>query len=251
VRGGNEDKAVARVVAAAPASPTPDTSRVKATPPTGDHPVFDAGRTGDAGDLRAEPPIVEDPEPSPVVDETSPSVDPSPSPVADPSPEPSIEPPPPPPEWTMSFGSDLLGDTSWLSLVSSMVDGKVGKAVRYSQTVTGSLVAPKRVLTRINLEYWGSVQGKAGNAELRLFLDAPDGSYEYRASTSLESVNLAQDGSAVYRFTGSYALTSAPVAAQAIMPQDGSITLTLGFWTDETTDEITLYANGLELVEAS
>jgi hypothetical protein len=35
------------------------------------------------------------------------------------------------------------------------------------------------------------------------------------------------------------------------MPQDGSITLTLGFWTDETTDEITLYANGLELVEAS
>jgi RNA polymerase sigma factor (sigma-70 family) len=250
VRGGNEDKAVARAAAVAPASPTPDTSRVKATSPTGDHPVFDAGRTGDAGDLRAEPPIVEDPEPSPVV-ETSPSVDPSPSPVADPSPEPSIEPPPPAPEWTMSFGSDLLGDTSWLSLVSSTVEGKVGKALRYSQTVTGSLVGPKRVLTRINLEYWGSAQGKAGDAELRLFLDAPDGSYEYRASTSLESVNLAQDGSAVYRFTGSYALTSAPVAAQAIMPQHGSITLTLGFWTDETTDEITLYASGLELVEAS
>jgi hypothetical protein len=245
VRGGNEDKAVARAVAVASASPTPDTSKVKATPPTGDHPVFDAGRTGDAGDLRAEPPIVDDPEPSPVV-ETSPSVDPSPSPVADPSPEPSIEPPPPAPEWTMSFGSDLLGDTSWLSLVSETVHGEPGEAVRYSQTVTGSLVGSKRVLTRINLEYWGSVQGKAGDTELRLFLDAPDGSYEYRASTSLESVNLAQDGSAVYRFRGSYARTTAPVAAGAIMPQDGSFTLTPNFWSDGS-----LYASAIELVERS
>jgi RNA polymerase sigma-70 factor, ECF subfamily len=252
VRGGNQDEAKPRAVAEAPApAPTPDTPSVKATPPPVHHPAFDAGRTGDAGDLRAEPPIVEDPEPSPVV-ETTTSVDPSPSPVVvDPSPEPPVEPPPPAPEWTMSFGSDLLGDTSWLSLVSSTVDGKVGKAVRYSQTVTGSLVGPKRALTRINLEYWGSAQGKGGNAELRLFLDAPAGSYEYRASASLESVNLAQDGSAVYRFTGSYALTTAPVGAGAIMPQDGSITLTLEFWSDETTDEITLYASGLELVEAS
>jgi hypothetical protein len=126
----------------------------------------------------------------------------------------------------------------------------VGKAVRYSQTVTGSLVGSKRELTRINLEYWGSAQGKAGDAEVRLFLDAPAGRYEYRASASLESVNIAQDGSAVYRFRGSYALTTAPVAAEAIMPHDGSITLTLAFWSDETTDEITLYASGLELVEA-
>jgi len=147
----------------------------------------------------------------------------------------------------MSLGSDLLGDTSWLSLVNSTVQGKVGKAVHYSQTVTGSLVGPKRALTRIDLEYWGSVQGQGGDAELRLFLDAPAGSYEYRASASLESVNLAQDGSTVYRFTGSYALTrAAPVAAGAIMPHDGSITLTIDFWSDGS-----LYASGLELVEAS
>jgi hypothetical protein len=146
----------------------------------------------------------------------------------------------------MSLGSDLLGDTSWLSLVNSTVQGKVGKAVHYSQTVTGSLVGPKRALTRIDLEYWGSVQGKAGDAELRLSLDAPTGSYEYRASASLESVNLAQDGSTVYRFTGSYALTTAPVAAGAIMPHEGSITLTIDFWSDSS-----LYASALELVEAS
>ncbi len=146
----------------------------------------------------------------------------------------------------MSFGSDLLGDTSWLSLESSTVQGKVGKTVRYSQTVTGSLVGSKRELTRINLEYWGSAKGEAGNAEFRLFLDAPAGSCEYRASASLESVNLAEDGSAVYRFTGSYALTTAPVAAQAIMPHEGKITLTIKFWSDGS-----LYASDLELVEAS
>jgi hypothetical protein len=146
----------------------------------------------------------------------------------------------------MSFGSDLLGDTSWLSLVDTSVQGKVGTAFRYSQTVTGSLVGSKRELTRINLEYWGSAQGKAGNAELRMFLDTPAGSAQYRASASLESVNLAQDGSAVYRFRGSYARTTAPVAAGAVMPQDGSFTLTLNFWSDGS-----LYASDLELVEGS
>jgi hypothetical protein len=244
VKGGDQDEPRPRAVAAAPA-PTPDPPRVRAKPAHVDHPAFDAGRTGDAGDVRAGPPIVDKPEPSPVVEPT-PSVEPSPSPVADPSPEPTVTLPPPAPGWTMSFGSDLLGDTSFLSLVNSPVQGKVGKVVRYSQTVTGSLVGPKRELTRINLEYWGSVKGNAGNADLKLFLDAPAGSFEYRASASLESVNLAEDGSAVYSFTGSYALASAPVAS-AIMPHHGSIRLTLSFWSDGTT----LYASSLELVEAS
>ena len=142
VRGGGKDNAAPRAVAAAPV-PTPDTSRVRATHPRVDHPVFERGRTGDAGDIRAEPPVVVDPEPSPVV-EPSPGVEPSPSPVVSPSPEPTVTPPTPAPEWTMSFASDLLGETSSLSLVNSKVQGKVGKAVRYSQTVTGSLGGRKR-----------------------------------------------------------------------------------------------------------
>ena len=245
VKGGDQDEPRPRAVAAAPA-PTPDTPKVRATSPRVDRSVSDSGRTRDAGDLRAEPPIVDKPEPSPVVESTQ-SVEPSPSPVADPSPEPTVTPPPPPPapEWTMSFGSDLLGDTSWLSPVNTSVSGKVGKAFRYSQTVTGSLVGSKRELTRINLEYWGSAKGKAGNAELKLYLDEPAGRYEYRASASLASVTLAEDGSAVYEFRGTYALTSSP-AAEAIMPHDGSIRLTLSFWSDGS-----LYASSLELVEAA
>ena len=101
-----------------------------------------------------------------------------------------------------------------------------------------------RTFTRIYVQYWGSAKGKAGNAEFRLFLDAPAGKCEYRASASLESVNLAQDGRAVYRFKGSYAPTSASVAGQAIMPHEGKITLTLAFWSDGS-----LYASGLDLVE--
>ena len=79
VRGGGKDNAAPRAVAEALA-PTPDASRVRVTPLRVDHPVFDAERTGDAGDIRAEPPIVQEPEPSPVI-EPSPSVEPSPSPV--------------------------------------------------------------------------------------------------------------------------------------------------------------------------
>ena len=84
VRGGKEDGA--RAVPEAVVS-TPDPSRVRATSPPVDDPAFERGRTGDAGDIRAEPPVVVEPEPSPVV-EPSPAVEPSPSPVVSPSPEP-------------------------------------------------------------------------------------------------------------------------------------------------------------------
>ena len=244
VRGGNEDHAPARAVAGT-LVPTPDTSRVRVARSRVDHPVFDAGRTGDAGDIRAEPPKVEEPEPSPV--EPSPAVEPSPSPVVSPSPEPPVTPPTPAPEWTTSFASDLLGETLSLSLVATKVQGKTSKAVRFSQTVTGSLDGPKDTVTRIYLEYWGSGEGKAGNAEFWLLLDTPAGRYEYRATASLASVSRAQDGSVVYGFTGWYELTTAPVAAEASMPHDGSITLDLSFWADGTS----LYRTGIDLVEST
>ena len=239
VRGGKEDGA--RAVPEAVVS-TPDPSRVRATSPPVEDPAFERGRTGDAGEIRAEPPVVVEPEPSPVV-EPSPAVEPSPSPVVSPSPEPpTVTPPPPAPEWTMRFASDLLGEPSSLSLASSK---SPGKALRFSQTVTGSLDGPKDTVTDIYLEYWGS--GKAGNAEVWLFLDTPAGRYEYRAIASLASVTPAQDGSVVYVFTGWYEQTTAPAVAEASMPHDGSITLELAFWADGES----LYRTGMELVEST
>ena len=146
----------------------------------------------------------------------------------------------------MRFASDLLGEPSSLSVVSTDVQGKVGKDVRFSQTVTGSLDGPKDTVTRIYLEYFGSADGKAGNAEFWLFLDTPAGRYEYTATASLASVARAQDGSVVYGFAGWYELTTAPVAAEASMPHDGSITLDLSFWADGTS----LYRTGIRLVES-
>jgi RNA polymerase sigma-70 factor (ECF subfamily) len=245
VRGGKEDggRAVPEAVVS-----TPDTSRVRTKSPPVDHPVFERGRTGDAGDIRAEPPVVVEPEVvEPEVVEPTPGVEPSPSPVVSPSPDPTVTPLPPAPEWTMRFASDLLGEPSSLTLVSTKVQGKAGKPVRFSQTVTGSLDGPKDTVTRIYLEYWGSGEDKAGNAEFWLFLDTPAGRYEYRATASLASVTLAQDGSAVYGFTGWYELTTAPVVADASMPHDGSITLDLSFWADGKS----LYRTGMELVEST
>jgi hypothetical protein len=239
VRGGKEDGA--RAVPEAVVS-TPDPSRVRATSPPVDPPAFERGRTGDASEIRAEPPVVVEPEPSPVV-EPSPAIEPSPSPVVSPSPEPpTVTPPPPAPEWTMRFASDLLGEPSSLSLASSK---SPGKALRFSQTVTGSLDGPKDTVTGIYLEYWGS--GKAGNAEVWLFLDTPAGRYEYRAIASLASVTPAQDGSVVYVFTGWYEQTTAPAVAEASMPHDGSITLELSFWADGES----LYRTGMQLVEST
>jgi hypothetical protein len=123
----------------------------------------------------------------------------------------------------------------------------VGKAVTYSQVVTGSLSGRNRTVTRIYVEYWASAKGKgAGNAEFLFVLDTPVGRYEYRATASLVSVAISEYGSAVYRFTGRYARSTAPVAAEAIMPREGKITLTLDFWSDAS-----MYANSIQLVEAS
>ena len=81
--------------------------------------------------IRAEPPIVGEPEPSPVA-EPSPSVEPSPSPEVSPSPEPTVTPPTPAPEWTMSFASDLLGETSSFSRLS--LEGSGARQARPSDS---------------------------------------------------------------------------------------------------------------------
>jgi hypothetical protein len=177
--------------------------------------------------------------------EASPSPEVSPSPEPTVPPEPAVTPPPPAPEWTMSFASDLLGKTSSFTLENSTVQGEVGKAVQYSQVVTGSLGGRRnRTFTRIYVEYWGSAKGDSGNAQFFFVLDTGAERYEYRANASLTSVTLAEDGSAVYAFTGWYARSTAPVVADVIMPHEGKINLNLDFWSDGS-----LYASSLEFVE--
>ena len=177
--------------------------------------------------IRAEPPVVVEPEPSPVV-EPSPAVSRAISITGRESVSGTHgDAASAGAEWTMRFASDLLGEPSSLSLSSSE---SPGKALRFSQTVTGSLDGPKDTVTDIYLEYWGS--GKAGNAEVWLFLDTPAGRYEYRAIASLASVTPAQDGSAVYVFTGWYDSDHGSGRRRGQHAARRVDHLELAFWTD-------------------
>jgi RNA polymerase sigma-70 factor (ECF subfamily) len=242
--GGGDEGAAVRAVGSAVAQTAPvpavDTDR-----PTIEDPLVDKVRP--ERDSRViEPPVLVEAEPSPTV-EPSPTMDPSPSEAPSPSPEPPPPPPPPAPEWSMRFASDLLGESTALSLVTSKVEGTAERSLVFSQTATADLVDPKRGSIHVYIEYWGSADGDGGSADFWLFVDTAAGRYEYRASAGLTTVTLAEDGSAVYGFTGSYTLTSAPAAAEEDMPHDGSIALSLAFWSDGTS----LYESDLRLAEAS
>ena len=255
VKDRNHNEAPAPAVAAA--GEAPPTPKVHVAPSPVHHRVFDAARTGDAGQIRAEPPIVGEPDPSAVAEPSpsvspspSPSVEPSPSPEVSPSPEPTVTPPPvAPPDWTMSLASNLFVTTSSLKLDDSKVAGKASKTVRFSQTMTGSLNRPDAAPTPVSIEYWGwgSGEGKGGSVQVRLFLDTPAGRYAYQATASLASVTPAQDGSAVFDFIGLYTLTSAPGVAETGMPHDGDIRLDLSFWAGGTS----LYRTAMVFVEST
>ena len=250
VKDRNHHEAPAPAAAAAgEAQPTP---KVHVAPSPVHHRVFDAARTGDAGQIRAEPPIVGEPDPSAVAEASpsvspSPTVEPSPSPEVSPSPEPTVTPPPPAPEWGMDFASDLLGETTALSLDTSTVEGSAGKNTAFSQSVTGTLKNGKGRSTGVQVEYWGATGGSNGLAHLRFSLDTPAGTYEYEATAALTSLGRAEDGTTVYTFMGGYSLSSAPDVAEAGMPHDGVITLELSFWSDRTS----LYLAAMGLAEST
>jgi hypothetical protein len=253
VKDRNQNEAPTQAVAEA-AGEAPPTPKVHVARSPVHHRVFDAGRTGDAGQIRAEPPIVGQPDPSTVAEPSpsvspgpSPTVEPSPSPEVSPSPEPTVTPPPPAPEWGMGFASDLLGETTALSLDTSKVEGSAGKNTAFSQSVTGTLKNGTGRSTGVHVEYWGATGGSNGLAHLRFFLDTSVGRYEYGATAALTSLSRAEDGTTVYTFMGGYSLSSAPGVAEAGMPHDGVITLELSFWSDRTS----LYRAAIGLAESA
>jgi RNA polymerase sigma-70 factor (ECF subfamily) len=223
---------------------TLNVSAGRVEPPV-DDPLTDRLATDKHRRIEAEPPLLIKPVPTPTV-EPSPTVETTPVPAVSPPP-PSVAPPPPAPEWAMSFVSDILGETTTLSRGASKVEGAAGKNLLFSQTVTGALDGPGDASTQIYVEYWGSAEGSRGTADFWLFLDTPEGRFEYRASANLTAIVMEEEGAAVYAFTGSYVLTSAPEAAVTGMPHDGSLSLDLSFWSDGTS----LYESRLELLDSS
>jgi hypothetical protein len=119
----------------------------------------------------------------------------------------------------------------------------------FSQATTGSFTDGAGAEDGLYVEYWGWAGGDTGTASTWIFVDTTAGRYQYDGSLALSAATLADDGTWTYIFTGNYRLTTAPELppeSDLVMPQNGIVTLTLRFWSDQTS----LYDASLALDEA-
>lgn len=179
----------------------------------------------------------------------SPTPTPSPSPTVSETPPPSVSPPPPAPPWSGAFSSSHLGKNIALTQIDSKVDGEVGRNFVFSQATSGSFTDLSGTEDDLYVEYWGSAGGDSGTASTWIFVDTSDGRYRYDGSLTLSAATLSDDGTWTYIFTGAYQLTvgpELPPESDRVMPQQGTVTLAIRFWSDQTT----LYDASLSLAEA-
>jgi RNA polymerase sigma-70 factor, ECF subfamily len=238
-------QAVAQVASVAQAPPV---SRDRRDPPAEDR--LQAAR--DTTDIKAEPPIVVEPEPSPEP-ETSPAPEPVTEPPPEPSPEPSPTPPPPPPvpDWSFDVTSSTTSVESCScsadgELVASQDDGAPDDLFTFSQAIRGGARDAVGDLTwPFALQQWGEIRPSGGRLEYRLMLSSGSGKYLYGGTAALAEVTEIPDGGTVYRFEGTFDLTKAsqPVAG---LPWRGFVSATIRVWSDGT-----IYGGSLALEDAS
>jgi RNA polymerase sigma-70 factor (ECF subfamily) len=179
----------------------------------------------------------------------SPTPPPSPSPTVSETPPPSVTPPPPAPPWSGAFSSSLLGKKIALTQIDSRVEGTVGRSFLFSQATSGSYTDGDGNAQALYMEYWGSAADTAGTASAWLFVDTADGRYRYDGNLSLTATTLGDDGTWTYVFSGNYQLAvgpDLPPESDLVMPQQGTLTLALRIWSDETS----LYDVSISLAEA-
>ena len=240
---GKADTQQPAVVAPSPAPPADAPAvRPERTQPNRAH---KAHKPGHAKHAKAK-------DPTPAVEvapAVSPTPPPSPSPTVSETPPPSVSPPPPAPSWSGAFSSPHLGKNIALAQIDSRVDGEVGRNFVFSQATSGSFTDHSGTEDGLYVEYWGSAGGDSGTASTWIFVDTSDGRYRYDGSLTLSAATLADDGTWTYIFTGAYQLTAGPELppeSDRVMPQQGTVTLAIRFWSDQTS----LYDASLSLTEA-
>jgi RNA polymerase sigma-70 factor (ECF subfamily) len=173
----------------------------------------------------------------------------SPAPT-EPSPTPAPETPPPPPPpapaWTGAFTASGGVQAASLSLVSQRVSGPRDQRL-FGEVVTGSLVnRDGEPVGTVYIDFGGSIAGTAGSlSSLWLWIDTQEGQYRYAAGGILAAATQADDGSTTYTFSGRYSVSSIPELVETVLPHDGSISISLGFWNDGT-----LFATGVSMTES-
>jgi len=166
--------------------------------------------------------------------------DPSPAPV----PQGPPPPPPPAPAWTGAFETSSGIGAAHLGQISQNVtaDGSL-----FGEVMQGPVVGRNgKQLGSVYIDFGGSISGTAGSlSSLWLWIDTPEGHYEYAAGGNLRAAMQADDGSTTYVFSGGYRLSSLPEIPESQMPHDGKISISLGFWGDGS-----LYATSVSMHES-
>jgi hypothetical protein len=188
------------------------------------------GGQGDSGSVPAETPT-ESPAPT----------EPGPTPA----PEGPPPPPPPAPEWTGALETSGGIQAVSLALVSQRVTGQHDHL--FGEVMTGNLVdGDGKSAGTVYLDFGGSISGTNGSlSSLWLWIDTPEGRYNYAAGGSLAAVTQGEDDSTTYVFSGGYGLSSVPETVQTQVPHDGTISISLGFWGDGS-----LYATSVSMDES-
>jgi hypothetical protein len=106
----------------------------------------------------------------------------------------------------------------------------------FEETVEGDVTGPKgKQIGSVYLDFGGSKSAAGGAlSSLWLWVDAPEGRYQYSATAVLTGVTPLADGSTTYVFSGDYHLSGLPATLRTEVPHDGTIVVSLGFWPDGT-----------------
>jgi RNA polymerase sigma-70 factor (ECF subfamily) len=177
-------------------------------------------------------PPVEDPSSSPTTDPTG---SPSPDPTS-PSPGPPVI--PPAPAWTFDLGATTQSveacDCPATTLSSSQIRPADDGGFAFSTIIAGGALDGDGDPTwPFYLVQEGSIGPDGGSVEYRLNLTSAAGDFLYHGAAALAETTVADDGSTLYRFEGTFDLLN-PTTPYAGLPWRGSVSITLGVWADGT-----------------
>ena len=172
-----------------------------------------------------------------------PAPEPDPAPEEPPVPpvDPSLPPPlPPAPAWSYDFVTstesvETCACDGSSTASSSRIERLEEGGFSFSQVVRGGVRDSGGDVTwPFSLQQWGRVGGESdGRIEYRFRLSSGAGTFLYYGSGVLAVVTDHEDGSATYRFEGTFDLL-VPQSVAPGLPYRGFASVTIGVWQDQT-----------------
>lgn len=252
-----QDRAArATAVAPAPAPPVVEEDPVAAPPET---PVVERPKKDRPDRGRHEgrdEPVEEEPLPVvPPIDDGTDETEPDPGTTPDPSGGPSPDPGPtvvPPPAWSFDFitsttSVEICACDGSSATTAPRVDRTGEDSFTFSQGIRGGASDSEGDLAwPFSLLQWGQVGPEGGRIEYRFGLTSVAGLFRYQGVGSLAETVRNEDGSALYRFEGTFELVDSSAAPAPGLPIRGFVSIRIGVWQDGT-----IYVGSFTLQDAS